>query len=248
MCLTAAPWDRALLWGTLLISDVSEEQALKHCAFWALQDQSQLPSDTAGACSKAYAHCHGFCKNEALLLVPWPGLNTNWSLRCALGKWSQSQLEENAAGHLAAADVLWPALCKLCSPSPREGAQPLAATRWAAADGKALLCPTAPNKAETKPVLLTNRFICILTGAQILDTDFFCTTVQEPVQNMLFLFIHVQKNPKTNKGKDEECGSIYSQLVRLSLSSTHLHSPLPIMPALWPALPASNSCTVSEER
>lgn len=65
---------------------------------------------------------------------------------------------------------------------------------------------------------------------------------------MLFLlFIHVQKTPKTNKGKDKECGSIYSQLVSLSLPSTHLHTPLPIMPALWPALPASNSRIVSEE-
>lgn len=80
-------------------------------------------------------------------------------------------------------------------------------------DAQAVLCPTRPNKPETKPVLLTNRFICILTGAQILDTDFFCTTVQEPVQNMLFfLFIHIQKIPKTNKWKDKECGSIYSQL------------------------------------
>lgn len=84
-------------------------------------------------------------------------------------------------------------------------------------------------------MLLTNRFICISTGAQILDTDFFCTTVQEPVQNTLSLNSCTKKPPnktkqtKTrNKGKDKECGSIYSQLVRLSLPSTHLHSPSPI--------------------
>ena len=109
----------------------------------------------------------------------------------------------------------------------------------------ALLCPSTPSKAKTKPMLLTNRFICILTGAQILDTDFFCTTVQEPVQNMLF-FIHVQKNPNPNWREDKECGSIYSQLVCLSLQSTHL--PSPIMPISWSTLPVSNGCIVSEER
>lgn len=162
----------------------------------------------------------------------WPGLSMNWSLHCAPEKLSQSQHEENAAGCLATADILSPALCKLSSRWFWEGAQHLTAACWGAADAKALLHPFTPSKAETKPVLLTNRFICILTGAQILDTDFFCTTVQEPVQNMLFiyLFIHVKKTPKTNKWKDKECGSIYSQLVRLSLQSTHLHLPSPITP------------------
>lgn len=63
-----------------------------------------------------------------------------------------------------------------------------------------------------------------------------------------FFLIHVQKNPKTNKRKDKECGSIYSQLVRLSLQSTHLHSPSPVMPTLWSASLVSNGCIVSEER
>lgn len=67
-------------------------------------------------------------------------------------------------------------------------------------DAEALLRPSTPSKAETKPVLLTNRFICILTGAQILDTDFFCTTVQEPVQNMLF-FYSCTKKPKNQQTK-----------------------------------------------
>lgn len=65
---------------------------------------------------------------------------------------------------------------------------------------RASSAPIHASKAETKPMLLTNRFICILTGAQILDTDFFCTTVQEPVQNMLFsLFMYKKTQNPTNE-------------------------------------------------
>lgn len=66
MCLTAAQWHRALPWGgTPLISDISQDRLWNGCAFWALQDQSQLPSDTAGAPSKAHAHGHSPCRDEA---------------------------------------------------------------------------------------------------------------------------------------------------------------------------------------
>lgn len=53
---------------------------------------------------------------------------------------------------------------------------------------------------------------------------------------------------KTNKQKDKKCGSIYSQLVRLSLQSIHLHSPSPITPTSGSASPISNGCIVSEQR
>lgn len=139
MCLTAAQWGRALLWGgTLLISDVSEDQALKW--FWALQDQSQRPSDTAGAFSKAHAHCHGSCRNKAFLLVPWPRLNTNWSLPCAMGKWSQSQLEENAAGNWLQLTFPGQHFANFAPPHP-ESAQPLTAADWCPG------CPV-PNPAK----------------------------------------------------------------------------------------------------
>lgn len=214
------------------------------CAFWALQAQHQLPTDTAGALSKAHAHGHSPCRNKA---SPHAVTRINHKLVTApccgeiksVPTWRKCCRTFGCRQHSLASTLhtLLPLTLRWC-PAPH----------WAAAEAEALLCPTTPNKPETKPVLLTNRFICILTAAQILDTDFFCTTVQEPVQNMLFLlFIHVQKTPKPNKCKDEECGSIYLQLVCLSLPSTHLHSPLPIMPTLWPPLPASNSCTVSEE-
>lgn len=111
----------------------------------------------------------------------------------------------------------------------------------------AVLHTSTPSRAETKHRLLTNRFICILTGAQILDTDFFCTTVQQPVQNMLFFFFN-SCTKKPNKLKDKKCGSIYSQLVCLSLQSTLLYSPSLITPTLGSASPISNGCIVSEEK
>lgn len=186
MCLTAAKRDRALLpRRTFCLSLMSPRTRLWNaCVLWALQDQSQLSSSTACALTEAYAYCHGFCKNQAFLLMPWPGLNMNWSLHCAAEKLSQSQHDENTAGHLAPADVV--SHQNFANSKPiTEGVPSTLQLRTEEESMPRLSC-THPHQAETKPVLLTNRFICILTGAQILDTDFFCTTVQEPVQNMLF--------------------------------------------------------------
>lgn len=91
----------------------------------------------------------------------------------------------------------------LANSSPTDfEAQHLTAAHWGEANAEALLSPSTPSEAKPKPVLLTNKFICILTGAQILDTDFFCTTVQEPVQNMLFYYYScTKKNPKPTNEK-----------------------------------------------
>lgn len=106
-------------------------------------------------------------------------------------------------------------------------------------DAKALLCPTPPNKPQIKPVLLTNRFICILTGAQILDTDFFCTTVQEPVQNMLFyLFIHVQKNPKNQQTKRQR---VWQYLLTTGMPQPPINPP-PLALAHHANFVASTAC------
>lgn len=69
--------------------------------------------------------------------------------------------------------TLFPQHCSDFSPVDLERAL---STTWL--QRMALPHTSTPSKAETKHRLLTNRFICILTGAQILDTDFFCTTVQ----------------------------------------------------------------------
>lgn len=219
MCLTAAAWDRALLWGgTLLISDVSEDQALKGQCL--LSTARAKPAAIWHSCCLQWSRC------------PLARLLQGWGFSWALTRIKQELVTALCSGEMESVPThrkrcrtfgcSWHSLTSTLQtllPSPWEGAQPLAAAPWAAVDAEVLPCPTVANK-ETKPVLLTNRFICILTGAQILDTDFFCTTVQEPVQNMPFFFIY-PCTKKPQKPTNEKTKSVAAFTHNWYASASH---------------------------
>lgn len=240
--LTAAKWDRALLPGrTFYLSLMSLRTRLWNtCVIWALHNQSQPSSSTACALTKACTRCHSFCKNKASILLPWPGLNTNQSLHCAVEKWSQSQHKENAAGCLATADVPSPALGKLQSHQFWEDGQHLTAACWGGADSEALLHPFTPSKSRDETCASYKQVYLHFDWSTDSRYRFLLHNSTRASAKYAFLIFMYKKNPQNktekknkkkknrNKQKDKECGSIYSQLVRLSLPSTHLHSPSPI--------------------
>lgn len=163
-------------------------------------------------------------------------------LHCIAEKRSQSQQEEMAAGHFATANPLSPAPCRLLSCWFWEGTQHHAAATHG--------CPAHIHAKQSRDETQASYKQVYLHFDWSTDSRYrfllHNSTIASAKYAFFFFFNSCTKKP--NKLKDKKCGSIYSQLVCLSLQSTLLYSPSLITPTLGSASPISNGCIVSEEK